>query len=81
MSLAVGTSLLVIVINSISGLIAHLSFGSVDFETAIPFMIGAGLGAIVGTRLSGRLPPKVHRRGFATLLIVVAALVFVRNIV
>ena len=80
-SLAVGTSLLVIVINSVSGLVAHLSFGSVDFETAIPFMIGAGLGAVLGTRVAGRLSPKVHRTGFATLLVVVAVLVFVQNIV
>lgn len=72
MSAAVGTSLVVIVVNALVALIARS--GSLDIPWAMTFALAAGttLGSWVAGRLSGRFDPRTLTAGFAGLLIVVA---------
>nr|WP_026821075.1 sulfite exporter TauE/SafE family protein [Arthrobacter castelli] len=75
MSVAVGTSLVIIVINSIGGVIAHAGDFTVDWSLTILFAIAAMAASLVGSRIGRSLPDKVLKRGFATLIMVVAIFV------
>jgi uncharacterized protein len=80
MKQAVGTSLLVIAVNSAAGFAGHLGRG--DFDLRLAAMVGAMaiLGALVGTQLSVRISAPVLRRGFAWFVIAVAALLVAKNL-
>ena len=79
MRLAVGTSLLVIAINSGAALAAHLRYGGIDLGTVALFVTGGSVGALVGTRLAGRVPEARLRQTFAAGLVVVAVYLMARN--
>lgn len=65
MRTAVGTSLIVIAINSASGLAAHLRYGSLDLSLVALFTAGGAIGALVGAILAGKLNEQRLQRGFA----------------
>ncbi|SDP59902.1 Sulfite exporter TauE/SafE [Pedococcus dokdonensis] len=75
MPVAVGTSLLVIAVNSATALTARASTGAtgVDWTVVVAFTVVAVLGSLVGGRLTARLPPRQLNRAFAVLLVAVAA--------
>lgn len=70
---AVGTSLLVITVNALVALAARGGPGAVDWAVALPFTVAALLGVSAGVRAADRLPARILLRGFAALLVVVAA--------
>jgi uncharacterized membrane protein YfcA len=72
---AIGTSLLVIAMNSGASMIEHANHNSLPFSTAASFVIAAVIGALVGQRLALRVSVAHLRRGFAALILVVAVLV------
>ncbi len=77
MPTAIGTSLVVIVINSGAGLAAHLQRTSIDWPVAGVFA-GAAVGAaLVAGRFGSRVDPDRLRRWFAWLILAVAAFVAV----
>ena len=69
---AIGTSMAVIAASSLSGAITHLVAGHVPLELVAPMAAGAVMGALIGAPLSGRLPEKPLKLGFAVLAFVVA---------
>jgi uncharacterized protein len=69
---AVGTSLLVIAINSAVALSMRIQGGSVDWSVIVPFMTTSLLGLSVGTRVAGTKDPQVLQRWFVYLLVAVA---------
>ncbi len=69
---AVGTSLLVIAINSCVALTTRLQAGSIEWGTVIPFTIASLLGVIVGSRLASTRDSSSLQRWFVALLVVVA---------
>lgn len=75
---AVGTSLLIIAINSSVALATRLATTSIDFGVALPFLVAAIIGVVAGGRLSGRLDPHRSRVWFAGLLVAVAIYVAIR---
>ena len=75
MTAAVGTSLLVIAMNSVAGFAGHLAGSHVPWGVALPVTAAAVLGSVVGSRLAGRIPPDVLRRGFAWFVVVMAVFV------
>jgi uncharacterized membrane protein YfcA len=79
MTLAVGTSLLVIALTSGAALAAHLATGGIDAGLAGAFAAAAVVGAVLGTRLHGRLPERRLRLLFAALLVAVAAFVIAKS--
>lgn len=74
MPVAAATSLLVIAVNSAAALAAKLSLGiDLDWPLVATFTVATMAGSVVGARLAGRLDPKLLKKAFATLLLVVAA--------
>lgn len=72
MPVAIGTSLLVIAINSAVALASRIATTTIDWAVTIPFTISAVVGVLVGGRLAGRLDPQKSLRWFAALLVAVA---------
>lgn len=77
---AIGTSLLVIAINSAVGLTARLATTTIDWATTVPFAVAAIGGALTGGRVADRLDPERSLRWFAGLLAAVAAYTAVRSL-
>lgn len=69
---AIGTSLLVIAINTATALSTRLATTSVDWGITLPFVIAATAGVVSGGRVADRLDPQRSLRWFATLLAAVA---------
>jgi uncharacterized membrane protein YfcA len=80
MPLAVGTSLVVIAINSASGFVGHLGGQAVPFGYAAAFTAVCLLGALLGERLGRRLPAATLRRWFGVFLIAVGLVLLVKNV-
>lgn len=76
---AVGTSLLVIAINSAVALSTRLQPGSIEWGTVIPFTVASLLGVIVGTSLARTRDPRSLQGWFVGLLVIVAVYTAVRS--
>ena len=79
MRLAIGTSLLVITINALSGFAGYLGHTPVDWRLVASFTAIAGVGSITGTFLSKRVPQQRLRQVFGYLLIAVSIYVLYRR--
>jgi uncharacterized membrane protein YfcA/glyoxylase-like metal-dependent hydrolase (beta-lactamase superfamily II)/rhodanese-related sulfurtransferase len=77
---AIGTSLLVISMQSAAGLAGHLSGTRIPWPLALAVTLSAVLGSLVGSRLCGRFRQDVLRRGFGRLVLVMAVLVLVEQL-
>jgi uncharacterized membrane protein YfcA len=80
MRAAVGTSLLIIALNSASGLVARLGSGGLDWTVTLLFILGGAAGVAAGVRLAGRLPQRRLTQAFAALIVLVAAYVLYRSV-
>jgi uncharacterized membrane protein YfcA len=69
---AIGTSLLVIAVNSAVALTSRAASASIDLGVTLPFVIAAIAGVLTGGRVADRLDPKRSLRWFAALLVAVA---------
>ncbi|MGD9794319.1 MAG: sulfite exporter TauE/SafE family protein [Acidimicrobiia bacterium] len=69
---AVGTSLLVITINSLVALSTRMHSGSIEWGTVIPFTVASLIGVIIGSRLSRTRDATSLQRWFVGLLVIVA---------
>lgn len=71
---AVATSLVIVTLTSAAGLAAHAAAAaSVDYPVIGVFAAAALLASLAAGRVSNRLPGDVLRRGFAYLILVIAA--------
>jgi uncharacterized membrane protein YfcA len=75
MSTAVGTSLLVVALNSAVALAARAGHAPVDWAVVVPLTAAAVAGTVVGQRLARRVTGAALTRAFAVVLLGVAALV------
>jgi len=78
MRMAVGTSLLIIAMNSLWSLLAHLRFGRLDLGVTALFVLGGIAGALSGVHFAGRVPQRRLTQGFAALITVVAGYILAR---
>ncbi len=76
---AIGTSLLVITINSAVALTTRLQAGAIEWGTVIPFTVASLLGVIVGSRLAHTRDSSSLQRWFVGLLVVVAVYTAARS--
>ncbi|WIM68133.1 sulfite exporter TauE/SafE family protein [Corynebacterium breve] len=72
MATAVGTSLLVITMQSTSGFVAHLINTPIDWPFALAITLVATLGAVLGVRLVKRIPAAKLRKVFGIFVITMA---------
>ncbi|AKF03093.1 sulfite exporter TauE/SafE family protein [Sandaracinus amylolyticus] len=77
---AIGTSLLVIAMNSSAALIGHLGSTSIDLELAAPITCAAVVGSALGASLAGRVRPDLLRRAFAWLVLGMAVLLLSQEV-
>lgn len=80
MTTAVGTSLLIIVINAAAGFAAHAGDTTLDYRLAAAFTLAAIVGSLAAARLARRLPADRLRRGFAYLVLAIAAFVVIQTL-
>ncbi|MGH3824183.1 MAG: sulfite exporter TauE/SafE family protein [Pseudonocardiaceae bacterium] len=71
--IAIGTSLLVIVINAIASLSARVATESFNWRVIIPVTVAAVIGTLLGKAATDRISSMSLSRAFAALLVAVAA--------
>lgn len=76
---AVGTSLLVIAVNSAFALSQRVQTTGIEWRVALPFLVAGLLGVSSGKKLADRLPAATMARWFVALLVTVAAYTAVRS--
>lgn len=81
MSLAVGTSLAVIAVNSVSSLVARIGEAHPDWRVIVPFTVAAVAGSLLGKRVGERLSAATLTRAFAVMLVLVGLAVGVQSAV
>ena len=78
MPVAVGTSLLIISLNSAVALAARAGHGSFAWDVIVPFTAGAVAGSLAGKRVADRVSPNKLTVAFAVLLVAVAVYIAVQ---
>jgi uncharacterized membrane protein YfcA len=78
MPVAVGTSLLVIALNSAVALAARLGHGGLVWHIVLPFTLAAVVSSLAGKKVSDRIDAASLTRAFAFLLFAVAAYVGIK---
>lgn len=80
MTVAVGTSLLVIAMKSFAGLAGYLTAVSLDWPLVLAVTAFAVAGSLVGTRLAPRVPEAGLRQGFGVFVLVMGVVVLVQEL-
>jgi hypothetical protein len=79
MKQAIGTSLLIIVANSITGFLGYFGHVALDWHLMISFIFAASLGTIPGAYLARHVSAQKLQKSFGYFLLAVAAFVLVQN--
>lgn len=79
MPIAVGTSLLVISLNSAVALTARTGHGALDWSIILPVTVAAVVGGLLGKILAQRISAHALTRAFAALLVAVSIYVGLRS--
>ena len=77
---AVGTSLVVIAMNSVAGFLGHASSGSFDWMVTLVFVAAGLVGTFSGMRLSSRLSSSKLQKAFAVFVIALAFFLLFDNL-
>jgi hypothetical protein len=77
---AIGTSLAIIAVNCVGGLIGQLHYGRFDWRLTLGFLLVAMAGMIAGARLTRRLSAAVLRRGFAWCVVLLGMALVAKNV-
>jgi uncharacterized membrane protein YfcA len=80
MQMAVGTSLIVIAMNSLAGFLGHAGDGSFDLTLTAIFTVAGLIGTFSGARLSKRLPAEKLQKIFAWFVIALASFLLYDNL-
>lgn len=81
MPVAVGTSLVVIVVNSLVALGARVAVGvEIEWPIILAFSVFGALGSVLGGRIASRVDPRQLSLAFSILLFAVAAYVLAMNV-
>ena len=78
---AVGTSLLVIAMNSTAGFLGHLTSPHLDLLVIGLFVVAGLVGTFAGARLAQRINPGRLRQGFALFVLVLAVFLLYDNLI
>ncbi len=80
MALTVGTSLVIIAINSAAGFAAHLGDLQIDWAVTAAFAVTAMAASVSAGRIGLSIPDKAIKRGFGTLVLVIAVYVALQSV-
>lgn len=77
---AVGSSLLIITMNALSGFVGYIGQVAINWPLVGSFTSVAAVGAIAGTRLVPYVPQQRIKQGFAAMILVLGAFVVLRTL-
>lgn len=77
---AVGTSLIIIAMNSLAGLLGHFSATVLDTTMIAIFVATGFIGALAGTRLARVIKPELLRTSFAVFVLLLGVFLFCDNV-
>ena len=77
---AVGTSLLIISLNSFSGFTGYLGLVAIDWPFLLKFSLFSIGGILVGSQLVPYIPQRVLKKGFGVFLIFMGIFVLIKNL-
>ena len=77
---AVGTSLVVIAINSATALVPRVGDSGIPWVILVPLLLAALFGAVAGSRVVGKVEPEKLAIGFAALVSVLAIYTAVQSV-
>ena len=80
MATAIGTSLMVIAMNSFAGLAGHLSAATIDWRLAAAVTGAAVVGALAGARLTEQFSVAALRIGFGWFILAMASVILAQEI-
>jgi uncharacterized protein len=80
MTLGIGTSLLIIALNSVSSVVSRIGVAHVDWRIVVPFTLAGVAGTFAGKRLADRRSGRALGIGFAWLLVAVGLFVGVQSL-
>jgi hypothetical protein len=80
MQMAVGTSLIVIAMNSLAGFLGHVGDGSFNIALTAIFTLAGLVGTFAGARLNKRLPAGRLQKGFAWFVVALAFFLLYDNL-
>ncbi len=80
MSVAVGTSLLVITMKSFAGLAGYMTTVSLDWPVVLAVTAAALVGALLGARLTSVVPEQALRKGFGVFVLVMGVFVLFQEL-
>ncbi|BAZ39308.1 putative conserved domain protein [Calothrix sp. NIES-4101] len=76
---AIGTSLVIISLNSLAGLLGYIGNITLNWSLMTSFTVAAGLGTVIGAYLSHFVQPRQLQKGFGYLLVAVASFILFQN--
>ena len=76
---AIGSSLLIITLNSLSSFLGNLGQVDIDWRLTLEFTTVAAIGAVLGTRLSRWVPQHRIKQAFAGLILALGTYLIVRR--
>jgi uncharacterized membrane protein YfcA len=77
---AIGTSLMIIALISIGGVIGHLQFGRIDWNLLAYVLFGSVTGMLLGVRAGSWVSPAVMSRVTSSITISIAVILIVANV-
>jgi uncharacterized membrane protein YfcA len=77
---AVGTSLVIIAMNSLAGFLGHLNGPPIDMTVIALFVVAGFAGALAGARLVKRVNPAMLRSAFGVFVIGLAIVLLIDNL-
>ena len=76
---AVGTSLLIISLNSAVGFVGYLNQVSIDWSLTLSFTLAAAIGIFLGSSLSKKIAASRLQKGFGYFVLIVATFVLIKR--
>jgi uncharacterized membrane protein YfcA len=70
---AVGTSLLIIALQGVAGLVGQLGHTPLEFSAVAPLALASAVGSLIGARFSTAVPAATLKKGFGAMVLVVAS--------
>jgi uncharacterized membrane protein YfcA len=77
---AIGTSLIIIAMNSLAGVLGHMGTTALDMQVIAVFVASGFLGAFAGARLARVIPPSYLRTSFAVFVVILGMVLLIDNL-
>ena len=77
---AVGTSLLIMAMQSLAGALGYLAHAPVDLHVLAVMAAGVSVGSLLGSHLASRVPAGLLRRLFGGLILLTAVFMLLKNL-